>query len=79
MQEPGDVIGELEPTIFHSAIDALIDGGYFTKQELLEEFRGAGIWLSQKDMEALLYLPLGFFSLTPKVLQFRPKIKNGDR
>ena len=54
--EPGDKPGEIGDTIFQAALDMLFEGGYLTVRELLKEFGRYGIYLSQSDLENLMYL-----------------------
>ena len=56
LHEPGDKPGEIGDTIFQAALDMLFEGGYLTVSELLREFGRYGIYLSQHDLENLMYL-----------------------
>lgn len=73
IHERGDVPGILGSTIFQGAVDALVDGGYLTIQELLDAFRAKGIYLNQKDMENLMGLIPGTLNIPTKVLKFKLK------
>lgn len=62
LHEPGDKPGEIGDTIFQAALDMLFEGGYLTVSELLREFGRYGIYLSQHDLENLMYLREGTLS-----------------
>ena len=66
--EPGDKPGEIGDTIFQAALDMLFEGGYLTVRELLKEFGHYGIYLSQHDLENLMYLREGTLYQEPKVI-----------
>ena len=68
--EPGDKPGEIGDTIFQAALDMLFEGGYLTVKELLKEFGRYGIFLSQKDLENLMYLREGTLNQDSKVIPF---------
>lgn len=68
--EPGDKPGEIGDTIFQAALDMLFEGGYLTVRELLKEFGHYGIYLSQHDLENLMYLREGTLYQEPKVIPF---------
>ena len=68
--EPGDTPGEIGDTIFQAALDMLFEGGYLTVRELLKEFGRYGIYLSQYDLENLMYLREGTLYQEPKVIPF---------
>lgn len=68
--EPGDKPGEIGDTIFQAALDMLFEGGYLTVRELLKEFGRYGIYLSQHDLENLMYLREGTLYQEPKVIPF---------
>ena len=68
--EPGDKPGEIGDTIFQAALDMLFEGGYLTVRELLKEFGRYGIYLSQSDLENLMYLREGTLYQEPKVIPF---------
>lgn len=68
--EPGDKPGEIGDTIFQAALDMLFDGGYLTVRELLKEFGRYGIFLSQNDLENLMYLREGTLFQESKVIPF---------
>lgn len=68
--EPGDKPGEIGDTIFQAALDMLFEGGYLTVRELLKEFGRYGIYLSQHDLENLMYLRAGTLYQEPKVIPF---------
>lgn len=68
--EPGDKPGEIGDTIFQAALDMLFEGGYLTVKELLKEFCRYGIFLSQKDLENLMYLREGTLNQDSKVIPF---------
>lgn len=68
--EPGDKPGEIGDTIFQAALDMLFEGGYLTVRELLKEFGRYGIYLSQHDLENLMYLRKGTLYQEPKVIPF---------
>lgn len=68
--EPGDKPGEIGDTIFQAALDMLFEGGYLTVRELLKEFGRYGIYLSQRDLENLMYLREGTLYQEPKVIPF---------
>ena len=68
--EPGDKTGEIGDTIFQAALDMLFEGGYLTVRELLKEFGRYGIYLSQHDLENLMYLREGTLYQEPKVIPF---------
>lgn len=73
--EPGDKPGEIGDTIFQAALDMLFEGGYLTVEELLKEFGRYGIYLSQRDLENLMYLREGTLYQEPKIIPFMT-IKN---
>lgn len=68
--EPGDKPGEIGDTIFQAALDMLFEGGYLTVRELLKDFGRYGIYLSQHDLENLMYLREGTLYQEPKVIPF---------
>lgn len=68
--EPGDKPGEIGDTIFQAALDMLFEGGYLTVRELLKEFGRYGIYLSQHDLENLMYLREGTLYQESKVIPF---------
>mgnify|MGYP001271471726 FL=1 len=68
--EPGDKPGEIGDTIFQAALDMLFEGGYLTVRELLKEFGRYGIYLSQHDIENLMYLREGTLYQEPRVIPF---------
>lgn len=68
--EPGDKPGEIGDTIFQAALDMLFEGGYLTVGELLKEFGRYGIYLSQRDLENLMYLREGTLYQEPKIIPF---------
>lgn len=68
--EPGDKPGEIGDTIFQAALDMLFEGGYLTVRELLKEFGRYGIYLSQNDLENLMYLREGTLYQESKVIPF---------
>ena len=68
--EPGDKPGEIGDTIFQAALDMPFEGGYLTVRELLKEFGRYGIYLSQHDLENLMYLREGTLYQEPKVIPF---------
>lgn len=70
IHEPGDKPGEIGDTIFQAALDMLFEGGYLTVRELLKEFGRYGIYLSQRDLENLMYLREGTLYQEPKVIPF---------
>ncbi|MEI3432496.1 MAG: XRE family transcriptional regulator [Blautia sp.] len=70
LHEPGDKPGEIGDTIFQAALDMLFEGGYLTVSELLREFGRYGIYLSQHDLENLMYLREGTLYQESKVIPF---------
>lgn len=70
LHEPGDKPGEIGDTIFQAALDMLFEGGYLTVSELLREFGRYGIYLSQHDLENLMYLRKGTLYQESKVIPF---------
>lgn len=70
IHEPGDKPGKIGDTIFQAALDMLFDGGYLTVKDLLKEFGRYGIFLSQKDIENLMYLREGTLNQEDKVIPF---------
>lgn len=73
--EPGDVPGTINSTIFQGAIDMLINGGYLTAKEIVDDFYDAGICLQSKDMEDLMGLKSGTLNIGPKILTLKPRIE----
>ena len=76
--EPGDKPGEIGDTIFQAALDMLFEGGYLTVRELLKEFGRYGIYLSQSDLENLMYLREGTLYQEPKIMPFMTIKKDTD-
>ena len=76
--EPGDKPGEIGDTIFQAALDMLFEGGYLTVRELLKEFGRYGIYLSQNDLENLMYLREGTLYQEPKIIPFMTIKKDTD-
>ena len=76
--EPGDKPGEIGDTIFQAALDMLFEGGYLTVRELLKEFGRYGIYLSQNDLEKLMYLREGTLYQEPKIIPFMTIKKDTD-
>ncbi|RHV98697.1 ImmA/IrrE family metallo-endopeptidase [Clostridiaceae bacterium OF09-1] len=76
--EPGDKPGEIGDTIFQAALDMLFEGGYLTVRELLKEFGRYGIYLSQSDLENLMYLREGTLYQEPKIVPFMTIKKDTD-
>ena len=76
--EPGDKPGEIGDTIFQAALDMLFEGGYLTVSELLKEFGRYGIYLSQHDLENLMYLREGTLYQEPKVIPFMTVKKDSE-
>lgn len=76
--ENGDVPGKLDATIFQGAIDLLINGGYITKEKLLNAFQMKGIYLNTNDMENLMGLRTGTLHISPKIVNFTPKLEKMD-
>lgn len=76
--EPGDKPGEIGDTIFQAALDMLFEGGYLTVRELLKEFGRYGIYLSQSDLENLMYLREGTLYQEPKIIPFMTIKKDTD-
>ena len=76
--EPGDKQGEIGDTIFQTALDMLFEGGYLTVGELLKEFGRYGIYLSQRDLENLMYLREGTLYQEPKIIPFMRIKKNTE-
>ncbi len=70
IHEPGDKPGKIGDTIFQAALDMLFDGGYLTVKDLLKEFGRYGIFLSQKDIENLMYLREGTLNQEDKIIPF---------
>ena len=70
IHEPGDKPGKIGDTIFQAALDMLFEGGYLTVKGLLKEFGRYGIFLSQKDIENLMYLREGTLNQEDKVIPF---------
>ena len=70
IHEPGDKPGKIGDTIFQAALDMLFDGGYLTVKDLLKEFGRYGIFLSQKDIENLMYLREGTLNQEVKIIPF---------
>ena len=70
LHEPGDKPGEIGDTIFQAALDMLFEGGYLTVSELLRVFGRYGIYLSQHDLENLMYLREGTLYQESKVIPF---------
>ena len=70
LHEPGGKPGEIGDTIFQAALDMLFEGGYLTVSELLREFGRYGIYLSQHDLENLMYLREGTLYQESKVIPF---------
>lgn len=70
LHESGDKPGEIGDTIFQAALDMLFEGGYLTVSELLREFGRYGIYLSQHDLENLMYLREGTLYQESKVIPF---------
>lgn len=70
IHEPDDKPGKIGDTIFQAALDMLFDGGYLTVKDLLKEFGRYGIFLSQKDIENLMYLREGTLNQEDKVIPF---------
>lgn len=68
--EPGDKPGKIGDTIFQASLDMLFEGGYLTARDLLKEFGRYGIFLSQKDIENLMYLREGTLYQEDKVIPF---------
>lgn len=60
-------------TVFQEAVDALLNGGYLTIQELLNAFREKNIYLNQKNMENLMGVMPGTLNSPVKVLKFKLK------
>lgn len=78
IHEIGDVPGKLDSSIFQGAIDLLINGNYITIEKLINEFQLNGIYLNTRDLENLMGLQSGSLHLTPRILNFAPKIKSLD-
>lgn len=78
IHEPGDKPGEIGDTIFQAALDILFEGGYLTVDGLLKEFGRYGIFLSQKDLENLMYLKEGTLYQEPKTIPFMTVKKIGN-
>lgn len=76
--EPGDKPGEIGDTIFQAALDMLFEGGYLTVRDLLKEFGRYGIYLSQSDLENLMYLREGTLYQEPKIVPFMTIKKDTD-
>lgn len=76
--EPGDKPGEIGDTIFQAALDMLFEGGYLTVKELLKEFGSYGIFLSQSDLENLMYLREGTLQQESNIIPFMTIKKNDD-
>ena len=76
--EPGDKPGEIGDTIFQAALDMLFEGGYLTVRELLKEFGRYGIYLSQSDLENLMYLREGTLYQEPSASTL-PGVSNNER
>lgn len=73
-QEPGDVPGELNSTIFQGAIDVLFDGGYLNARQLMQAFHDYGIYLSENDLEDILCLKTNILrETTPEFAIVKPK------
>lgn len=70
IHEPGDKPGKMGDTIFQAALDMLFEGGYLTVDDLLKEFGRYGIFLSQQDLENLMYLREGTLRQQSKVIPF---------
>lgn len=80
--EPGDVPGKLNPTIFQASIDTLLEGEYLSKHDLRMSFLKNGIYLNETELEDLMALKEGTLGIdesdkeiepNSKVLQFRIK------
>lgn len=78
LHEPGDKPGEIGDTIFQAALDMLFEGGYLTVSELLREFGRYGIYLSQHDLENLMYLREGTLYQESKVIPFMTTKKDTE-
>lgn len=70
IHEPGDKPGEIGDTIFQAALDMLFEGWYLIARELLKEFGRYDIYISQCDLENLMYLREGTLYQEPKVIPF---------
>ena len=80
--EPGDIPGKLNPTIFQASIDTLLEGEYLSKHDLRMSFLKNGIYLNETELEDLMALKEGTLGIdesdkeiepNTKVLQFRIK------
>ena len=80
--EPGDIPGKLNPTIFQASIDTLLEGEYLSKHDLRMSFLKNGIYLNETELEDLMALKEGTLGIdesdkeiepNSKVLQFRIK------
>lgn len=78
-REPGDTPGKLNSTIFQGAVDVLFDGDYLTAKEMMQTFHEYGIYLEQKDLEDIMGLKPGTFTVGSKLIPFvKPKIDIGE-
>ena len=68
-REPGDVVGNLNSTVFQSAIDLLLDGNYMSSKELVDSFNNYGIFLSQRDLEDIMGLKSGTLNMSAHIEQ----------
>ena len=75
--EPGDVPGELNSTIFQSTLDTLFEGEYLDSHELRMRLAQAGIILADKDLVDILGLKDGTIEPEPapesRILQLNIK------
>lgn len=77
-REPGDTPGQLNSTIFQSAIDVLFEGDYLNARTLMQAFHEYGIYLSQADLEDIMGLKPGTLKVESQVIPFiKPKTDIG--
>lgn len=70
LKEPGDVPGQLRDNLFQGAIDLLIDGGYMSKEAILDEFANEGIIFRIEDLERFMCLRKGTLVSEKKQFKF---------
>lgn len=68
MQEPGDVPGNMNDTIFQGAIDILFEAGYLDAKSFIRTLGRYGIIMREKDIENLLCLREGTLRVEDKIV-----------